>query len=182
MVINRTSAHSTKTSSEGNVSMTSASLQPAKGPGRRAIVAAAGAAGLAVALTACGSDDGSSDSSAPSGAEESSGASSDSSSGDDAGSGGTVLAATSDIPQGGGKVFADQGVVVTQPTAGGFKAFSAKCTHQGCAVKSISNGLINCPCHNSSFSITDGSVKNGPATQALPAMEITVDGDSIKLA
>ncbi len=73
-------------------------------------------------------------------------------------------------------------MVVTQPTAGEFKAFSATCTHQGCAVKSISDGVINCPCHNSNFSISDGSVQSGPATQPLPAVEISVSGDSITLA
>lgn len=96
--------------------------------------------------------------------------------------GGTELAKTSDIPEGGGKIFASQGVVVTQPTAGTYKAFSSKCTHQGCAVSSISNGVIVCPCHKSEFSVTDGSVKKGPATQALPAEQITVSGDSITLA
>lgn len=163
-----------------------ASLQPASGPARRAVVAAAGAAGLAVALTACGgSDDDASSSSADSGSTSTSG--SDAGSGSDGGSGGAdagaePLASTSDIPEGGGKVFADREVVVTQPTAGEFKAFSATCTHQGCAVKSIADGAINCPCHNSNFSITDGSVQSGPATQPLPAVEITVSGDSITLA
>ncbi|MFI8171455.1 Rieske (2Fe-2S) protein [Streptomyces sp. NPDC085931] len=160
--------------------MTSASLQPASGPARRTVVAAAGAAGLAVALTACGgSDDGSSGSADSSGtAQGDQGAGSTPSSG----GGGGALASTADIPEGGGKVFADQKVVVTQPTAGEFKAFSATCTHQGCAVKSIADGVINCPCHNSNFSITDGSVKSGPATKPLPEMKITVAGDSITLA
>jgi nitrite reductase/ring-hydroxylating ferredoxin subunit len=107
-------------------------------------MAAAGAAGLTVALAGCGSGDGDGD-----GGEASSG---------------TVLGATSEIPEGGGKVFADAGVVVTQPKAGEFKAFSSKCTHQGCAVKDIRDGLIICPCHDSHFSATDGSVKKGPAS------------------
>ncbi|MFJ3980325.1 Rieske (2Fe-2S) protein [Streptomyces fungicidicus] len=159
-----------------------ASLNSVSGPARRTVVAAAGAAGLAVALTACGgSDDDSSGSSADSGSTG--GSSGDGgTSGGDAGGGGDALASTADIPEGGGKVFADRKVVVTQPTAGEFKAFSATCTHQGCAVKSIADGVINCPCHNSNFSITDGSVKSGPATKPLPAVEITVSGDSITLA
>ena len=82
----------------------------------------------------------------------------------------------------GGKIFKEQGVVVTQPTAGEFKAFSSKCTHQGCAVTGIAKGVITCPCHQSEFSVSDGSVKKGPATQALPAEKITVSGDSIELA
>ncbi|MFJ3221767.1 Rieske (2Fe-2S) protein [Streptomyces sp. NPDC086783] len=155
--------------------MTSESLEPAAvtGPARRTVMAAVGAAGVAVALTACGSKD------------NSSGSSEVKPGGQDGGSGGAaagpVLARTADIPEGGGKVFADQGVVVTQPVAGTFKAFSSKCTHAGCAVKRVSDGVINCPCHGSQFSAADGSVKKGPATKPLPAAEISVDGDSIKL-
>ncbi|MFF9139043.1 Rieske (2Fe-2S) protein [Streptomyces albogriseolus] len=149
------------------------SFQPTSGPARRTVVAAAGAAGLAVALTACGgSDDDASAAPAQSG-----GAADDTANG-----GGTPLASTADIPEGGGKVFADQKVVVVQPSAGEFKAYSATCTHQGCAVKSVSDGLINCPCHNSNFSVADGSVSSGPATKPLPEVGITVDGDSITLA
>lgn len=168
---------------EGNVRMTSEPLHPTGAPARRTVVAAVGAAGLAVALTACGSDDGSSDSSSSNtqaGANASggdSGASASSGSG-----GGTALAKTADIPEGGGKIFKDQGVVVTQPTKGTYKAFSSKCTHRGCAVTEITDGVIVCPCHQSQFSVADGSVKKGPATQGLPAEQITVSGDSITLA
>ncbi|AXG52674.1 iron sulfur protein [Streptomyces lincolnensis] len=147
---------------EGDVSMASESLHPASAPSRRTVVAAVGATGLAITLNACGSDDGGSSGSA--------------------GSSGTVLGKTADIPEGGGKIFKEQGVVVTQPTAGEFKAFSSKCTHQGCAVTGIAKGVITCPCHQSEFSVSDGSVKKGPATQALPAEKITVSGDSIELA
>lgn len=168
--------------------MTSASPTPAAGPARRTVVAAAGAAGLAAALAACGSDD---DSSNTSGAAGSSGASTGtagaagtapSEQASSGSAGGTALAKTSDIPEGGGKVFKDQGVVVTQPTAGTYKAFSSKCTHAGCAVGSVADGVIVCPCHNSHFSAADGSVKQGPATQPLAAANITVAGDEIKLA
>lgn len=161
--------------------MTSELPHPVPAPARRTVVAAVGAAGLAVALTACGSGDDSSDSSSSTqaGANASGGGSSSSSG---SGSGGTVLAKTSDIPEGGGTIFKDQGVVVTQPTAGTYKAFSSKCTHAGCAVGSVANGVIHCPCHNSEFSVEDGSVKKGPATKALPAEQITVSGDSITMA
>ncbi|MFD8999742.1 Rieske 2Fe-2S domain-containing protein [Streptomyces sp. NPDC059582] len=145
--------------------MTSESLQPVTGPSRRTVVATVGAAGIAVALTACGSgDSGDKDTSGPAAAP------------------GTVLAKTSEIPEGGGKIFTDPAVVVTQPTAGTFKAFSSKCTHKGCPVTSIANGVIVCPCHHSEFSIEDGSVKHVPATSPLAAVEITVSGEEIKLA
>ncbi|MFE6823827.1 Rieske (2Fe-2S) protein [Streptomyces sp. NPDC057690] len=167
--------------------MTSASIKSASGPARRTVVAAAGAAGLSVALTACGgSDDDSSSSSASAGTSGSTGsteaASTGGTGGGDNAAAGAALATTADIPEGGGKVFDSEKVVVTQPTAGTYKAFSAVCTHQGCAVKSISDGVINCPCHNSNFSITDGSVKSGPAQKPLPEVSITVSGDSITLA
>ncbi|MGW1095053.1 Rieske (2Fe-2S) protein [Streptomyces sp. NPDC002455] len=136
--------------------------------GRRAVVAA-GATGLAVVLTACGSgskDSGGSDTVEPAGE----------------GNGGAPLAATADIPEGGGVVFADQGVVVTQPQAGEFKAFSSECTHQGCAVKGVAEGVITCPCHNSMFDAATGEVRGGPATTPLPEKQIRVEGGSITLA
>ncbi len=97
-----------------------------------------------------------------------------------AGTGG--LTTTDQIEVGGGTIFADQQVVVTQPTAGEFKGFSAICTHQGCTVGSVSGGSINCPCHGSQFSIEDGSVQTGPATSGLPAVDLTVKGQEISLA
>ncbi|MER8002222.1 Rieske (2Fe-2S) protein [Streptomyces sp. NPDC095613] len=144
--------------------------------GRRTVVAAAGAMGLSTALAACGGE--------PDAAGGSDGAGDPAVSGGAGASGaaGAVLAKTADIPEGGGKVFEDKGVVVTQPTAGEFKAFSSKCTHTGCAVKDISDGTIHCPCHGSRFSAADGSVQAGPATKPLPAASIKVDGDSITLA
>jgi nitrite reductase/ring-hydroxylating ferredoxin subunit len=95
---------------------------------------------------------------------------------------GQELAKTGDIPVGGGKIFKDEKVVVTQPKKGEFKAFTNICTHQQCPVANVSDGTINCTCHGSKFSITDGSVENPPATQPLAEKKITVQGDSIQLA
>ncbi|MGW2048211.1 Rieske (2Fe-2S) protein [Streptomyces sp. NPDC001858] len=94
---------------------------------------------------------------------------------------GQALAKTTEIPVGGGKIFADEKVVVTQPTKDDFKAFSAVCTHQSCLVGSVADGIIHCPCHNSEFRIADGSVAGGPAPRPLPAEQITVEGGAIKL-
>ncbi|MFF5900769.1 Rieske (2Fe-2S) protein [Streptomyces argenteolus] len=138
---------------------------------RRTVVAAVGAVGVAAALTACGGSQDQEGSDSARVADE----------GDGADGAGGVLARTADIPEGGGVVFADQGVVVTQPTAGTFKAFSSKCTHQGCAVKGIADGVINCPCHNSTFDAATGEATGGPATLPLPEKQIRVEGDSITL-
>lgn len=91
------------------------------------------------------------------------------------------LGSTSDIPIGGGVVFAELGVVVTQPSKGDIRAFSAICTHRGCTVGSVDNGTIICPCHGSTFSSGDGSVIQGPAEDPLPTRQVIVDGDSVKL-
>ena len=89
------------------------------------------------------------------------------------------LALTSDVPVGGGKILADKKIVITQPRTGSFEAFAAVCTHQGCTVSSVSGGTINCPCHGSKFSITNGSVVTGPAASALAPVGINVQGTSI---
>ena len=90
-----------------------------------------------------------------------------------------VLASTADIPVGGGKVLTDKKIVITQPQAGSFHAFTAICTHQGCIVSTVSGGTINCPCHGSKYSSLNGSVVNGPATLPLAAVSIKVQGTSI---
>ncbi|QOC91668.1 Rieske (2Fe-2S) protein [Micromonospora craniellae] len=100
----------------------------------------------------------------------------------DAGGGPSALATLADIPVGGGQIYADAGVVITQPTAGTIKAYSATCTHQGCTVTAVTNGTIVCACHNSVFDIADGSVRSGPAGSPLPAANVSVDGDAIRLA
>ncbi|WP_035842002.1 Rieske (2Fe-2S) protein [Kitasatospora azatica] len=84
------------------------------------------------------------------------------------------LGAAADVPVGGGKVYRDQKIVVTQPSAGVYKAFSARCTHAGCIVDQVVDGTIRCPCHGSRFAVGDGSVQDGPAPKPLPAYQVTV--------
>jgi Rieske Fe-S protein len=145
---------------------------------RRSMLAGVGLAGLAGTLAACGAKGASAapagDAASPAGGAAAGGGSS-------SGSGSGALATTSEIPVGGGKIFTAQKVVVTQPSAGDFKAFSAICTHMGCTVDQVANGTIDCPCHGSEFSIVNGAVKAGPAPSPLPARAITVTGDNITL-
>jgi Rieske Fe-S protein len=91
------------------------------------------------------------------------------------------LASTGDIPVGGGAVFQAEQVVITQPSPGEFRAYSAVCTHQGCIVNDVVGGTINCNCHGSKFGL-DGSVTQGPASAPLPAVAVKVTGDQISLA
>ncbi len=95
---------------------------------------------------------------------------------------GTALASTSEVPVGGGLVLSDDKIVITQPTEGEFKAFTAVCTHQGCLVSEVTDGEIRCTCHGSSFSDENGEPVDGPATSALAEVTIEVDGDQIRSA
>ncbi|MDX6340493.1 MAG: hypothetical protein QOH87_631 [Trebonia sp.] len=152
---------------------------------RRGMLAGVGLVGLASAITACGAGAASSTPAAGGAATTAGGAGTAAPAGS-AGGGGSAaaasaLAATSKIPVGSGTIFPGPQVVVTQPTAGEFKAFSAVCTHMGCIVNQISNGTIDCPCHGSQYSITTGDVVSGPAPRPLPAKQIKVSGDSIFL-
>jgi nitrite reductase/ring-hydroxylating ferredoxin subunit len=94
---------------------------------------------------------------------------------------GEALTTTDQVPVGSGQIFPEQQVVVTQPTEGEFRCFTAVCTHQGCIVSSVSYGGIRCECHGSGFSIEDGSAVNPPATQPLAERQIKVKGDTITL-
>ncbi|MFD4375555.1 Rieske (2Fe-2S) protein [Streptomyces sp. NPDC058486] len=133
------------------------------GVARRTVVAAGGAGLATAALAACGGTNAEGDT----GTRGADGAPQG------------PLAKTGDIPVGGGKVLADKGIVITQPKAGEYKAFSSKCTHAGCAVSEVKDGVIVCPCHQSKFDMSDGSVKSGPATSSLPPEPIEVKGEDI---
>ena len=143
---------------------------------RRALLACAGAACAAV-LAGCARYN---SSNGIAGGQSAQGGSSSAAPAGSAGSNGSaVLAKTTDIPVGGGKILAGPKIVITQPKAGSFKAFTAVCTHLGCTVGSVSGGTINCPCHGSKFSVTNGSVVNGPASSPLAPVSIKVQGTSI---
>lgn len=123
---------------------------------RREVLGAAAAAGATTALTACGGGE------------------------DSGGGGGQVRVATADVPEGGGIV--TDGVVVTQPSAGEYKAYDAACPHQGCAVDEVTSAAIICPCHGSEFDPASGEETQGPATEGLASRTATVEGDEIVIS
>jgi len=142
-------------------------------PTRRIVFHGLGALGVAVALAGCGSDNTGSTKPAP-----------DQSGGSDGGSGGGTasgkeLAKTSDVPVGGGVILPDAKVVITQPSAGTFEAFSALCTHQGFLVTSVEGGAIVCNHHGSTYDAKTGAVTQGPAPAGLQKVGIVVKGGKI---
>jgi Rieske Fe-S protein len=139
----------------------------ARGTSRRQLLAGGATSAAAVAFTsACGSSGGGNG--GDGGAVQT-----------PAGGGATVR--TSDVPVNGGVILQDKQIVVTQPEAGTYKAFGALCTHEGCLVTSVANNTIQCPCHNATFSASDGAVQGGPARSPLPSVPLTVSGSTITL-
>lgn len=87
--------------------------------------------------------------------------------------------AASSVPVGGALILNDDSYVVTQPSAGTFKAFNKTCPHAGCAVSKIHPDSVECTCHGSFFSLEDGSVISGPSAEGLAEVPVTVNGDSL---
>ncbi|MQM27321.1 Rieske (2Fe-2S) protein [Glycomyces albidus] len=142
---------------------------------RRGLMCGLAGLGAAGALAACGSAEESPSSEGSSEAAPSDGGADSSTAG-----GGEAIAATADVPEGGG-IVVDETVIV-QPTADEFLAFSAVCPHQGAIVNPPdAAGDIVCPSHGSMFGL-DGSLEQGPAETGLTEVEITVEDGQIFLA
>jgi Rieske Fe-S protein len=127
---------------------------------RRGVLAGAAAVGVgtaaAGALAACGDGSGSDPS---------------------AQSTGPLTVPVADIPVGGAAIAGQ--VIVSQPSAGEFRAFSAVCTHEFCLISRVRDTTLECTCHGSQFSTTDGSVLRGPAQRPLDGRTVTVDGETL---
>lgn len=144
---------------------------------RRTLLVTGGVVATAAVVTACSSGDEAT--SAPS----SSAPSPEAAGGDSAVTSATdPIASTADIPVGGGVIVEEPAVVITQPSEGEFKAFTAICPHQGCLVSEVVDNEIICACHGSRFSGTDGAVLEGPSQQGLTPAGVTVDGGSVVLS
>ncbi len=126
---------------------------------RSVLVGAAGVLGAA-ALAACSSKSSNAGATSPT----------------TAAGGSDSLAEVSSIPVGGSISAKDANgkpIILSQPTTGDIKGFSAICTHMGCTV--APNGKeLDCPCHGSKYNAFTGAVINGPAPHALAAAPVKV--------
>ncbi|MEA5054572.1 MAG: Rieske (2Fe-2S) protein [Propionicimonas sp.] len=131
---------------------------------RRAVLIGVGGGALALCLAGCGAATGPQDSS---------------SAGSSAAAG-TATIEVADVPVGSGAIVGQY--VVTQPTQGTFVAFSYLCTHQNLPVQEVSDTAIVCGRHGSTFSLADGSVITGPATEPLAAATVIRTGDTLTIS
>ena len=63
--------------------------------------------------------------------------------------------------------------VVARPTSDTVAAYTAICTHKGCTVD-VNGAKLKCPCHGSEYNALTGAVTNGPATEDLASIKVTV--------
>src|SRR3954470_14785653 len=66
-------------------------------------------------------------------------------------------------------------------------ALSDHCSHRGCALAGGEiqgkgdDAVVVCPCHGSTFRLTDGEIVRGPATAPQPAYEARINGEKIEV-
>jgi nitrite reductase/ring-hydroxylating ferredoxin subunit len=98
-----------------------------------------------------------------------------------------AVAAADEIAVGGVKIFsyptADDPCILVRTGNESYVAYSQKCTHLSCAVyyeKEMNR--LECPCHQGFFSITDGSVIQGPPQRSLPRVTLeNMDGQLVAI-
>jgi nitrite reductase/ring-hydroxylating ferredoxin subunit len=68
--------------------------------------------------------------------------------------------------------------------AEGWVMFEDRCTHARCSFvvdggEVVDGTVLICACHGSEFDLRDGSVLQGPATESLTMIPLTLDGDRL---
>lgn len=97
---------------------------------------------------------------------------------------GRLIGPVSAVPVGMAARFNDSGTggpaYVVHAGDGTYRAFSAVCTHQGCTVRyRPTSNSFTCPCHGAEFDATTGAVLQGPASEPLAAIPVTVRSSQI---
>ena len=95
-----------------------------------------------------------------------------------------TLGPASAVPLRSGKYYEPnpgQRVVVTQPSAGVYKAFSGYCTHQAGKVNQFPGRRMQCSSHGSQFKLNNGTVLRGPASRRLEQRQVRVRNGDIQV-
>ena len=86
----------------------------------------------------------------------------------------TPLALPAELPQG---LSVSGSAIVHRAADGSVQAWSARCTHLGCRLDRVVDGVVVCPCHGSRFDAA-GRVLAGPATRPLQALRVRADAST----
>ncbi len=95
---------------------------------------------------------------------------------------GTPIGSAASLPPGRLASFTDPNTgdpaIAYHLQSGGFVAFDAVCPHAGCTVVALqSQGIYECPCHGSQFSLDNGALLQGPAATGLKPLGIAQGSD-----
>jgi nitrite reductase/ring-hydroxylating ferredoxin subunit len=74
-----------------------------------------------------------------------------------------------------------QSWIVARPAIDAYRAFTAICTHAGCAVAGVVRKRIYCGCHGSKFSIRTGEAVQGPAVRPLERFPVRLRDGQIQV-
>ncbi|MCS4535470.1 Rieske (2Fe-2S) protein [Corynebacterium sp. HS2168-gen11] len=91
-----------------------------------------------------------------------------------------VTLGISDVPVGSAIIIDD--VILAQPTAGEYKAYSTDCPHQHSRISIVEGDVVRCPTHDSRFSIIDGSVIEGLARAPMTELTMELDGNTAHIS
>ena len=86
----------------------------------------------------------------------------------------TTLALPAELPQG---LSVSGSAIVHRAADGSVQAWSARCTHLGCRLDRVVDGVVVCPCHGSRFDAA-GRVLAGPATRPLQPLRVSADAST----
>lgn len=146
---------------------------------RRAFVGTTVAAGATLALAACGDGSSAAPNNVPAAPPEPAGQ-------------GTAVATTAELAVGtrlavaavrtrGAEAGREAGFLLFRPNRKTVLAYTAICTHQGCAVgtKAPQGETFYCACHGSSFAPESGKAVAGPARGALERFAAEIKGEQV---
>ena len=89
-----------------------------------------------------------------------------------------------DVPEGRMRTFEVGGHKIGVAKAqGNLYAFGDVCTHRGCPLHRgrLVGTTVTCPCHGSQYDVRTGKVMRGPATEAEPVFETSIEDGDLKI-
>ncbi|AKK07358.1 ferredoxin subunit of nitrite reductase and ring-hydroxylating dioxygenase [Corynebacterium mustelae] len=91
-----------------------------------------------------------------------------------------ISVTATDVPVGSAVIDGD--IIIAQPVAGEYKAYSSICPHQGYPITQVTGSAVRCTRHGSTFDIVDGSVIDGPSRDGLRPRKVTLEGETFNVA